>query len=188
MKSIYAIVLAAALHGNPALAQDVPASRPVAFGLMAGGVGVTGQFRGRISSGPAGGVEAQVSLSPHWLALRADLQYLAIINYQTPCGGRPGDCSVDGNATRVVSGGVGVVARLNASDARWTPYVVGGIAMYHVDKSDSGRMTTVRTNPFGWQGGVGIEVRSSRHAFFTEMRYMTIARGGVVPIVVGMRF
>jgi hypothetical protein len=32
------------------------------------------------------------------------------------------------------------------------------------------------------------EVRSSRHAFFAEMRYMTIAPGGVVPIVIGMRF
>jgi opacity protein-like surface antigen len=183
-----AISMSVWVWGNPAHAQDAPASRPIEFGLMAGGVGVTGQFRGRISSGPSGGVEAQVSLPPHWLALRADLQYLAITNYQTPCGGRPGDCSVDGNATRVVSGGVGVVARLNAPDARWTPYVVGGIAMYRVDKSDSGRMTTVRTNPFGWQGGLGIEVRSSKHVFFSEARYMTIAPGGVVPIVVGMRF
>ena len=130
---------------------------------------------------------AQFSLSPHWLALRADLLYLAITNYQTAC--RPANfCSVDGNATRVTSGSLGVVARLNAPGARWSPYVVGGVAAHHVDKSDSFLMTTVRTNPFGWQGGFGIEVRSPKRAFFAEMRYMTIAPGGVVPIVVGMRF
>jgi opacity protein-like surface antigen len=186
--AVCAVSVAIWLFGNPAHAQDAPASRPVEFGVMAGGVGVTGQFRGRISSGPAAGAEAQFSLSPHWLALRADVMYQGINNYQITCHPDPNFCSLDGNATRVVSGGVGVVARLNAPDARWSPYVVAGIATYYVDKSDSFLMATVRTNPFGWQGGLGIEVRSSRHVFFAEMRYMTIAPGGVVPIMVGMRF
>jgi hypothetical protein len=185
---ISAFLLALLLRGNPADAQDAPAKRPIEFGIMAGGVGVTGQFRGILSSGPAGGVEMQFPLSPHWLAWRADLLYTAIANYQTPCGGRPGDCSATGNVARVVSGSLGVVARLRAPDARWSPYVVGGVAAYYVDGSDSFRTTTVRTNPLGWQGGLGIEARSSKHVFFAEMRYMTISPGGVFPIVMGMRF
>jgi opacity protein-like surface antigen len=184
--ALCAVSTAIWLLGNPARAQDARASRPVEFGVMAGGVGVTGQFRGRISSGPAAGAEAQFHLSPRWLALRADLMYMSIANFQTPCA--PGFCSMISNETRVMSGGLGVVARLGAPDARWSPYVIGGIATYHVDKSDSFLMATVRTNPFGWQGGLGIEVRSPKRAFFAEMRYMTIAPGGVVPIMVGMRF
>lgn len=171
---------------NAAHAQDTTATRPIQFGLMAGGVGVTGQFRGRISSGPAGGVTLHIPLSPLWLALRADLLYQSIANYQTPCA--PRFCGGSSNETRIVSGGFSVVMRLNTPDARWSPYVVAGIAKYSVDAHDSWRMATVQTNPFGWQGGVGIEVRSPRHAYFAEMRYMTIAPGGVVPIVIGMRF
>jgi hypothetical protein len=57
-----------------------------------------------------------------------------------------------------------------------------------VGTSNSPLVATMHTNQFGWQGGIGVEVRSSKHVFFVEIRYMTIAPGGVVPAVIGMRF
>jgi opacity protein-like surface antigen len=151
---------------------------------MAGGAGVTGQFRGSVSSGVAVGPEAQFSLSPGWLALRVDVLYLAVANYHSPCLNSCIFVQEDVN-TQVVSGDFSVVARLNTHDARWSPYVIAGVTTHYV--SDPLK-TAVRSNPLGWQGGLGIEVRSSKHVFFAEMRYMTIAPGGVVPGVVGMRF
>jgi hypothetical protein len=182
--AVWATSMAIWLFGIPAHAQDVPASRPVEFGVTAGGVGVTGQFRGRMSSGLAVGAMLQVPLSPRWLALRADLLYVAIANWE-PCADFRGYCS--STATEIASGSLGVVARLNAPEHHWSPYVVAGVATYHIGHFISG-VPSIHTNPFGWQGGLGFEVRSSRHVFFAEMRYMTIAPGGVVPVVVGMRF
>lgn len=171
---------------NAAQAQDAPSSRPVEIGIMAGGVGVTGQFRGKMSSGLAGGVTLQLPLSPRWLALRADLQYAAISNRPIGCPDFRGNC--DYGPSEIASGSLGVVARLNAAEARWSPYVVAGVAAYHVGHFISPEVGTIHTNPLGWQGGLGIEVRSRKRTFFAEMRYMTIAPGGVFPVVVGMRF
>ena len=152
---------------------------------MAGGVGVTGQFRGKMSSGLAVGAVLQRPLSPRWLALRADLLYLAISNPAEPCPDFRGNCS---SASEIASGSLGVVARLNARESRWSPYAVAGVAAYHIGHFISPAVGTIHTNPFGWQGGLGIEVRSSRHVFFAEVRYMTVAPGGVAPVVLGMRF
>jgi opacity protein-like surface antigen len=150
---------------------------------------VTGQFRGKLSSGLAGGAELQFPLSSRWLALRTDLLYESIADYQHACASPlPGDCAGRTEPSQVVSGSLGVVARLNGSDAHWSPYAVAGVAMYHVGTSNSPLVATMHTNQFGWQGGIGVEVRSSKHVFFVEIRYMTIAPGGVVPAVIGMRF
>jgi hypothetical protein len=185
---VCAVSLAIWLFGNPAHAQDAPAGRSVEFGVMAGGVGVTGQFRGKMSSGLAVGATLQLPLSPRWLALRADLMYLAISNQQPACSNLLDNCVGDVGLTEIASGGLGVVARLNAPESHWVPYVVAGLATYHMGHFISPGVATIHTNPFGWQGGLGIEVRSSRHVFFAEMRYMTIAPGGVAPVVIGMRF
>jgi opacity protein-like surface antigen len=171
--------------GNTARAQDVSAARPLEFGLMAGGVGVTGQFRGKMSSGIVGGAVLQIPLSPRWLALRADLMYMAIVDPNEPCPDFRGNCS---SASEIASGGLGVVARLSATERHWSPYVVAGVATYHIGHFISPAVATIHTNPFGWQGGLGVEVRSSRHVFSAEMRYMAMAPGGVAPIVIGMRF
>ncbi|MFI5233786.1 MAG: hypothetical protein ACHQSE_14905 [Gemmatimonadales bacterium] len=183
-----AISTAIGLFGNLAHAQDVTATRPVEFGLMAGGVGVTGQFRGKMSSGPAVGATLQFPLSRRWLALRADLMYMAIRNHLPTCPGLPADCVISSAPTEIASGGLSVVTRLNGLDSHWSPYVVAGVAAYHVGHFISPAVATIHTNPFGWQGGLGVEVRSSRHVFFAEMRYMTIAPGGVAPVMIGMRF
>ena len=184
-----AIPMAIGLLGNPARAQDTPSSRQVEFGLMAGGAGVTGQFRGKVSSGPAVGAELQLPLSPRWLGLRTDLLYQSIADYHHAClSGNSYDCAYSTNVSQILSGSLGVVARLNDADARWSPYVVAGVATYNVGTSNSPLVATMHTNHFGWQGGLGIEMRSPKRVLFAEIRYMTIAPGGVVPIVVGMRF
>lgn len=181
-----AISFAICLVSVPAHAQDAHASRPVEFGVLAGGVGVTGEFRGKMSSGLAVGATLQFPLSPRWLAVRADLMYMAICDHLPTCHGLSDVISSE--PSEIASGGLSVVARLNAPQNHWSPYVVAGVAAYHMGHFISPAVATIHTNPLGWQGGLGVEVRSSRHVFFAEMRYMTIAPGGVAPVVIGMRF
>ena len=174
--------------GNKVCAQGITTGGSGGFGLTAGGVGVTGQFRGTMSSGVAIGAVLQLPLPPRWLALRADLMYLSITNKLPTCSNLLDNCLSDPGASEIASGGLAVVARLNARESSWSPYIVAGVATYHVGHFLSAAVAAVRTNPFGWQGGIGIEVRSSKRVFFAESKYMTIAPGGVVPVVIGMRF
>src|ERR1019366_1093047 len=56
-------------------AQDSSSAQWVSWGIMAGGEGVTGAYRGTLAQGLAGGVIAQFPLPSRHLALRADLVY-----------------------------------------------------------------------------------------------------------------
>ena len=80
----------------------------------------------------------------------------------------------------VVSGSVAMVARLNGPATRWSPYILGGVAVYSYDFED-GNVRALRPNHFGLQGGVGFEVRPRTTTIFIEARYMSIPPGGVVP-------
>ena len=79
------------------------------------------------------------------------------------------------------------MARLNDPDTRWSPYLLGGVAEYLTGNSDE-PLAQFRPNHFGFQGGIGFEIRPSKHTYFVEMRYMGVPPGGVVPVLVGMRF
>jgi hypothetical protein len=170
-------------------AQDVSSSRPTEWGVMIGGVGVTGAFRGHISTGVGGGLEVQIPFPPPRVALRADVMYHTIADYRDTRGCTYVDpCADAAVGTEVLSGSVSVVARLNSPTTRWSPYIFGGVAIYHVGTANSPIEINSRPNPLGFQGGVGFEVRSGKHTYFAEMRYMGMSPGGLTPLTIGMRF
>jgi hypothetical protein len=162
---------------------------------MAGGEGVTGAYRGRLEEGVVGGLMAQFPLASRHLSLRADLMYHWIGNGSgdrvtgtggAGCGGYF-ICTISGSWSRIVSGSFSMVARLNDPKTRWSPYAEGGVAAYLTGNSDE-PLAQFRPNHLGFQGGVGFEFRPEKHTYFVEMRYLGIPPGGVVPVVIGMRF
>jgi hypothetical protein len=181
----------------PGRAQDAATALPTTWGIMAGGEAVSGAYRGTLAQGLAGGVMAQFPLPSRHLALRADLVY----HWVGTMGGDAGSlllggsgrctggitCAVMGSYSRIVATSFSLVARLNDPATRWSPYVIGGIAGYLTGNSDEPLMQ-FRPNHLGFQGGVGFEVRPSRHTYFVEMRYMGVPPGGVLPMTIGMRF
>ena len=179
-------------------AQDSSSAQWVSWGIMAGGEGVTGAYRGMLAQGVAGGVMAQFPLPSRHLALRADLVYhwvgtmggdmvnLAFGGSSGRCTGGIA-CAIEGSYSRIVATSFSLVARLNDPATRWSPYLIGGVAGYLTGNSDE-PLLQFRPNHLGFQGGVGFEVRPSRHTYFVEMRYMGIPPGGVLPMTIGMRF
>jgi hypothetical protein len=174
-----------------ACAQEADAARLDTWGIMAGGVGVTGDFRGSLSSGVVGGIEKLFPLPTRRLALRADIVYNYIAPYHQGCpkgGIDPGfGCVGVDTWSRLVAGSLSLTARLNGPATRWSPYAFGGVAAYLTGNSDE-PLTHLRPNHLGFQGGVGFEVRPREKTFFVEMRYLGVPPGGVVPVVIGMRF
>jgi len=179
-----AVVTATSLTSLSAGAQDAAAEQPVTWGIMAGGENVTGAFKSTFKPGIVLGAEVQFPLPSRRLALRADLMYHLIGEYDYVCIEQ--GCTDQGTHSHLVSGSFSMVARLNDPATRWSPYVVAGAAAYLSGNADE--IGAFRPNHAGFQGGVGFEVRPRKSTIFVEMRYMGVPPGGVVPIVVGMRF
>jgi hypothetical protein len=151
-----------------AVAQDTaPALRP-SWGIMAGGE--VSRLQNSLSgSGPVIAVLANFPIESSHLAIRVDamFHYLSVkCGFDTICS--PGTAG---------SGSVSAVARLNDSAARWSPYVIAGLAGFVSEGS-----------AVGLAGGAGFEVRGADHTYFIEARYMRVYGGGLVPITLGMRF
>jgi hypothetical protein len=155
---------------------------------MFGGTGVTGAYRGLLSSGPSIGANAFFPLASPRLAIRADVMFHYIDWYDYGCQPLGLDCGANGDgASTALSGTLGLVARLNDAATRWSPYIIAGVATYYFGNAD-GPLTWMRPNHFGFQGGVGFEVRPDKHTYFVEMRYLGVPPGGLVPVTIGMRF
>lgn len=180
--SICALASATSMFAHSAHAQDIPNERPVSWGVMAGGENVTGAYRGSFQSGFLAGGFAQFPLPSEHFALRADVMIHMIGENDALCNERA--CSSENNYSILGSGALGIVARLNDARARWSPYALAGATVYVTDDA----FETFRANHLGLQGGFGLEFRPAKHTFFVEVRYMSIAPGGVVPFVIGMRF
>jgi hypothetical protein len=184
---IFCAVTATSLTSFTAGGQDAAAAQPATWGILAGGVGVTGAFRGRLSSGIVGGAEGQLPLPSRWLAIRADLLYHWIDTYHTGCIGLEAFfCGYVNTWSRMVSGSFSLVARLNDPATRWSPYAVAGVATYLTGNTDE--LVGLPLGHLGFQGGLGFEVRPRNRALFFEVRYMSIPPGGVVPVTMGIRF
>ena len=171
-------------------AQDATQDLRASWGIMAGGVSVTGGFNGLLTAGPVGGIEGQVPLDVRRLSLRADIMYSWIDSYHSGCGGSGGDsgfCGYVDTWSRLISTSFSLVARLNDPVVRWSPYLFGGI-VGHITGSPDEPLRNIRTNRLGMQGGVGFEYRPAKHTWFAEVRYLGMPPGGVVPFVVGVRF
>jgi hypothetical protein len=188
--SVCGVAVVLSVASIEARAQESDTSQQATWGIMAGGVGVTGGFRGALSSGVVGGIEKLFPLPTRRLALRADIMYAWIdVWHSNGCGGGndPGFCAYVDTWSRLVAGSFSIVGRLNDPATRWSPYAFGGVAAYLTGNSDE-PLTYLRPNHFGFQGGVGFEVRPREHTFFIEMRYLGVPPGGIVPVTVGMRF
>ena len=193
------LLFAAASAISVAHAQSSPDAAHATWGIMAAGDGITGAYRGTLVNGIAGGALAQFPLPARHLSLRADLVYhwvgtnggdqLLILGGAGGNGRCTGGfmCAIEGSWSRIVATSVSMVARLNDPSTHWSPYVLGGVAAYLTGNSDE-PLYQFHPNHFGFQGGVGFEVRPNRHTYFVEMRYVGVPPGGVVPITIGMRF
>ena len=177
----------ALLVGGQAQAQQSNADRPVEISAQAGGVAVTGAFRGNLGSGAAAGLALQIPLSSRQFALRSDVLFQSIANYNHGCGSDE-FCANVAARYQIVSGALELVARLRDSAARWSPYVIAGAAHTWETSSNSPLVPATQPNPYGFVAGVGLGWRGTSHDFFVEARYMSMSPGGVVPITIGMRF
>jgi hypothetical protein len=181
MKRTLAVVFAVAIASSWAEAQDASTEQPATHGIMAGGEGVTGAYRGTLSSGAAFGLLAQFPLPSPRLSIRSD----AMLNWLSGATSCSQDICASSSPSAVISLGVSMVARLNDPAARWSPYAFGGLAGYIIVQE--GELTGFRTSPVGFQGGVGFEVRPRTYTYFVETRYMGIPPGGFFPVMIGMR-
>ena len=62
-RALSVVLISVLMLSGAARAQNSATDRPTTWGIMAGGVGVTGGFRGQLSSGVVGDVEALFPLS-----------------------------------------------------------------------------------------------------------------------------
>jgi hypothetical protein len=182
-------------------AQSAPSNLRATFGFIAGGEGVTGAFRGGLAYGTTVGLMAQFPLSRHF-SLRGDFLDHSVGTSRTQVG-----CLLDGGGPlrdpcgatctgwlncaplspweMATSATVSAVFRLNDPAVRWSPYMLGGIAAYELERVT---FAGYRPNHIGFAGGVGFEFRPNRNTYFVEMRYLGIPPGGLTPVSVGIRF
>jgi hypothetical protein len=180
-RALSILLVAVLVLPRVAESQDTAIAQPTTWGIMAGRVSGTGTFP--FSPGIAVGALAQFPLSSPHLSIRADAMANFLGNTDKVCDER--GCASQGlQYAYVVSGSASLVARMNEPATRWSPYVFAGPAVYLLDNA----FEFLRPNHFGLQGGVGFEYRPSAHTFFTELRYMSVPPGGVLPLTIGMRF
>ncbi len=179
MKSTAKIFVAAiatlALSATGGAQQTLPGQH-VAFLGSVGGEIVSGGLTGPLNKA-AWTLDAglQVPLHERRLALRSDVMYHWISEYYRY------------RSAHVISWSADLVARLNDPTVRWSPYLVGGAALYwNPNKADA--VTALRMHSAGFQGGIGFEFRAVTTTMFVEYRYMQIAPGGISPVTIGVRF
>ena len=148
-------------------AQDSASQPSASWGIMAGSDRTAGNSWNNIpGSGAAAGVLAHFPIEASHFAIRLD----AMFHYLTFHCGSFAVCSpaTPGSAT------ASMIARLNDSSKRWSPYAIAGFAGF-----------LEQNWTFGFAGGAGFEVRAATHTYFVEARYMSL---GLLPITLGMRF
>ncbi|HEV8409212.1 MAG TPA: outer membrane beta-barrel protein [Gemmatimonadaceae bacterium] len=163
-------------------AQDASSELHTSLGIMVGRDNMTGAYSDGFKGGVAVGGVAQFPTSSRRLSVRADVMLHIIGEKDEVCDER--GCADQGLSATLGSATLSLVARLNDPLVRWSPYVLVGPAAYLRDAA----FESVRANHFGVQGGVGFEVRSTQHTFFVEARYLGMPPGGVVPVILGLRF
>lgn len=150
-------------------AQEPPSQHSASWGIMAGPDFTAGRYGDTQSPGATVGILAHFPIDSSHFAIRLDamFHYLPVNcgSFAVCSPGTPGSVSAS------------VVARLNESATRWSPYAIAGVAGY-LNQYWS----------FGLTGGAGLEVRGGTHALFLEARYMRMGAGGLVPITLGVRF
>jgi opacity protein-like surface antigen len=100
-------------------------------------------------------------------------------------GGGSGGCGQPKAPRDILAWSVDIRARLNDPATWWSPYVLAGGAVYGNHNSYS----SIRANHAGFQAGLGFDARfAKRTALFVEWRYLSVAPGGLAPVIVGMRF
>ena len=171
-----ALMAATCLASATASAQDATP----AWGLMAGVERATGAFS-NLAPGVAVGALAQQPFLTRQFALRTDVMFSSIGN--NPCGDH---CDATFSYSFLVSASFSFIARLNDPTTRWSPYAIAGGTAYLAESLP--HLGIVKPDHFGFEGGLGFEVRLSQRTVFAETRYMGISPGAVVPVTVGIRF
>jgi TonB family protein len=167
-----------------------PPDVPVSWGWSAGGENVTGAYArsGHFLPGVVAGVQVQFPLPSRHLALRVDGMYNAIIENDVTCTlGVPERCFRQGDYKQAVTVGVDMIARLKDPQARWSPYVLGGVGI-NVPSGNTQGPYDFRPNHGGLQGGVGFEYRVRGATSFVEARYIGLPPGGLAVWNVGFRY
>jgi hypothetical protein len=71
-----------------------------------------------------------------------------------------------------------MIVRLNNPAKSWSPYLLGGAAVYGFGRSD-GSIQDFHPKHYGLVGGAGFEFRTRDRVAFVEARYMNISPGGI---------
>ncbi len=182
-----ALASAIFLAATTSNAQAVSTDRPLQIGFMLGGAAATGSYSGGQIHNTAGviGLEVQVPLPPRRLAVRGDLAYFSF--FGTNCllvgGFRP---CFNNPIVDLVPMSANLVARLNDPSTRWSPYLLGGAALY---LTSSGGNVGPTPPGAGLQAGLGFEVRpATRTNVFIEWRHLSMGTAGVSSVTMGARF
>lgn len=174
--------------GAAAGAQDSITARKWSLGVLGGGLDVTGDFRTRLKNGAGLGVAAQYPLPVRHLAVRGDvmLHYIWQEGLGDCVTSQPGYCSRDYSYSHIWSVSTDLVARLNDPATRWSPYVLGGAAVYETGGVRE-HISEFHPSQYGLQGGVGFDLRKDDKTLFVEIRSMRMSPGGVVLVTIGVR-
>ncbi len=128
-----------------------------------------------------------VTLPVPALAVRVDAQYDRFPFTFTPTPPCPtGGCVPQDGHESMVAGTLNGVLQVPRSVSPVSPYLVGGIGLYHHSTDDSARPSGT---DFGVNAGGGLRLRLEAVQLFAEARFHVVKNTtNFVPLVVGLRF
>ena len=170
------MVFAALAVGRTASAQMGTILKPVQIGVAVGGAIPVSDFGNSFSTGF--NVTGTVGINPP--ALPVGFRIDAAYNQFGAKGASNVNAKIAGVSGNVV---------LSMAGVGMTPYVIGGVGVYHVSSSVTG---TVASNHFGFNAGAGLQIPLTGFTTFIEARYNRFSENGgstsFVPVTVGVMF
>lgn len=178
--SVFALATVAAMATHTAAAQSPISLRSSIF---AGPAFPTGDNKNALNTGFTGGAAVDVGAPLLPLGLRADASY-TYFGLQSGSGFSGNSSDVSGRINAVLGIPMLIVS----------PYVIGGLGMYHLMSSASygGLGGSGSTNKTGWNIGAGIDLPLLVFSARIEARYHNVSTSGgsytYLPVTVGIRF
>jgi opacity protein-like surface antigen len=181
-RSLWSVAVAMGLAVGAGTAQaQVPSVNPLSFGVSGGLSVANGDFSDAVNAGYnlSGMVGLHLPAMP--ISFRGEIQYQKFGMKGLPDG-------VSGNFS-TVAGIVNAIYQLPTPLI--SPYVTGGVGMYHVkgSGSSSGVSASTSSNKFGYDLGVGIKFHLSSFSTFVEGNWQSIsADNGYAMRTIPLRF
>lgn len=174
---VFALVASVVLFSMPASAQ-LSVLKPISLGIAGGGSLPMSDMKEGSNTGYNGTLALGIKLPVIPVGLRIDG---ALNHFGTKVG--------DGTLT-MISGTANLTYSLPSIGV--SPYVIGGAGVYSSVASVEGLPSSARSNDFGWNAGVGVNLPLTVFKAFVEARYNSVSvEGGsleFVPLTFGIMF